>query len=145
MLGVDRSAHGPDRALLALDPDEDCLLGASVVNSVDDPLGEAALRRFPPHGSKDTIGLMQRLASLLRSPFSFLFARSSTEERVAAYVIREHGRGRGLAEILEDRYVQNRLSPQQRLRLLDRPELIQALGDETVEDTRRNLESARAG
>ena len=87
---------------------------------------------------------MQRLASLLRSPFSFLSARSSTEDRVAAYVIREQGRGRGLAEILEDRYVQNRLSPQQRLRLLDRPELIQALGDETVEDTRRDLESARA-
>jgi len=86
---------------------------------------------------------MQRFPSLLRSPFSFLFARSSTEERVSAYVIREHGRGRGLNQILEDRYVQNRLSPQQRLRLLDRPELIQALGDETVEDTRRDLESAR--
>jgi hypothetical protein len=86
---------------------------------------------------------MQRFASLLRSPFSFLFARSSTEERVSAYVIREHSRGRGLNQILEDRYVQNRLSPQQRLRLLDRPELIQALGDETVEDTRRDLESAR--
>ena len=88
---------------------------------------------------------MQRLASLLRSPFSFLFARSSMEERVVAYVIREHGRGRALNEILEDRYVQNRLTPQQRLRMLDRPELIQALGDETVEDTRRDLESARAG
>jgi hypothetical protein len=87
---------------------------------------------------------MQRLASLLRTPFSFLFARSSTEERVAAYVIREHGRGRELAQILEDRYVQNRLTPQQRLRLLDRPELIQALGDETVEDTRRDLEGARS-
>ncbi|MDX6409641.1 MAG: hypothetical protein QOE13_2712 [Gaiellaceae bacterium] len=88
---------------------------------------------------------MQRLSSLLRSPFSFLFARSGPEERVAAYVIREHGRGRSLSEIMEDRYVQNRLSPQQRLRLLDRPELIQALGDETVEDTRRDLESARSG
>jgi hypothetical protein len=88
---------------------------------------------------------MQRFASLLRSPFSFLFARSSMEERVVAYVIREHGRGRALIEILEDRYVQNRLTPQQRLRMLDRPELIQALGDETVEDTRRDLESARAG
>ena len=86
---------------------------------------------------------MQRLASLLRSPFSFLFAHSSAEDRIAAYVIREHGRGRSLNEILEDRYVQNRLTPQQRLRLLDRPELIQALGDETVEDSRRDLESAR--
>jgi hypothetical protein len=88
---------------------------------------------------------MSRLANLFRSPFSFLFARSSAEERMAAYVIREHGRGRQLGEILEDRYVQNRLTPQQRLRLLDRPELIQALGDETVEDTRRDLESARSG
>jgi hypothetical protein len=86
---------------------------------------------------------MQRLASLLRSPFSFLFARSSTEERVAQYVIREHGRGRTLGEILEDRYVQNRLTPQQRLRLLDRPELIQALGDETVDESRRELEVPR--
>ena len=88
---------------------------------------------------------MARVPDILRSPFSFLFARSSAEDRVAAYVIREHGRGRGLAEILDDRYVQNRLTPQQRLRLLDRPEVIQALGDETVEDTRRELESARSG
>ena len=41
-----------------------------------------------------------------RDMFSFLFQRSSAEERVAAYVIREHDRGRDLAEILEDRYVQ---------------------------------------
>jgi hypothetical protein len=87
---------------------------------------------------------MQRLTSLLRSPFSFLFARSSAEDRIAAYVIREHGRGRSLSEILDDRYVQNRLTPQQQMRLLDRPEVIQALGDETVEDTRRELESARS-
>ena len=143
VLWVDRPANRPDRALLALDPDEDGLLDARIVDSVDDPFGEAALRRFPPHGHKDTIGSMQRLASLLRSPFSFLFARSSTEERVAAYVIREHGRGRGLGEILDDRYVQNRLSPRQRLRMLDRPEVIQALGDETVDDCRRELEAAR--
>jgi hypothetical protein len=82
---------------------------------------------------------MQRLTSLLRSPFSFLFARSSTEERVAAYVIREHGRGRGLSEILDDRYVQNRLTPQQQGRLLDRPELIRAVGDDTVEAARTTL------
>ncbi|CAN5369282.1 hypothetical protein BH18ACT12_BH18ACT12_22040 [soil metagenome] len=87
---------------------------------------------------------MGRFAELFRSPFSFLFARSSAEERVAAYVIREHARGRRLSEILEDRYVQNRLSPQQRLRLLDRPEVIQALGDETVESARRELAALRA-
>jgi hypothetical protein len=87
---------------------------------------------------------MGSLADLLRSPFSFLFARPSAEERVAAYVIREHARGRRLNEILEDRYVQNRLTQQQRMRLLDRPELIQALGDEAVEDCRRELEALRA-
>jgi hypothetical protein len=84
---------------------------------------------------------MQRLASLLRSPFSFLFARSSTEDRVAAYVVREHSRGRGLSEILDDRYVQNRLTLEQQRRLLDRPEVVHALGDDAVEQTRRELES----
>lgn len=84
---------------------------------------------------------MQRLASLLRSPFSFLFARSSAEDRVAAYVVREHARGRGLSEILEDRYVQNRLTVEQQRRLLDRPEVVHALGDDAVEQTRRELEA----
>ncbi|TMK28973.1 MAG: hypothetical protein E6G32_09195 [Actinobacteria bacterium] len=84
---------------------------------------------------------MQSLASLLRSPFSFLFARSSAEDRVAAYVVREHSRGRGLSEILEDRYVQNRLTVEQQRRLLDRPEVVHALGDDAVEQTRRELES----
>ena len=80
---------------------------------------------------------MGRISDLFRSPFSFLFARSSTEDRIASYVIREHARGRRLNEILEDRYVLNRLTPQQRMRILDRPEVIQALGDEAVEQSRR--------
>jgi hypothetical protein len=71
--------------------------------------------------------------------FSFLFARSSNEERVLAYLIREHQRGRALGEIMRDRYVQNRLTPQQQSRLLDRPELIQAVGDDTVETARGSL------
>jgi hypothetical protein len=85
---------------------------------------------------------MQRLASLLRSPFSFLFARSSTEDRVAAYIVREHSRGRDLSDILADRYVQNRLTRDQQRRLLDRPEVVHALGDDAVEHTRRELEAA---
>ena len=68
----------------------------------------------------------------LKHLFSFLFQRSSAEERVAAYVIREHDRGRDLGEILEDRYVQNRLTPQQRARLLDRPEVIKAIGTDGI-------------
>ena len=69
----------------------------------------------------------------LRDLFSFLFQRSTQEERVAQYVIREHDRGRTLAEILEDKYVVNRLSPEQRKRLLDRPEVVQAVGRDTAE------------
>ena len=66
--------------------------------------------------------------------FSFLFQRSGAEERVAQYVIREHDRGRALAEIMEDRYVLNRLdSPAKRARLLDRPEILQAVGSDTAE------------
>jgi hypothetical protein len=69
--------------------------------------------------------------SFLRNPFSFLFARSGAEERLAAYVIREHGRGRSVAEILEDPYLRNRTTEQQRARLLERPEVIRAIGQQT--------------
>jgi hypothetical protein len=68
-----------------------------------------------------------------RDLFSFLFQRSTQEERVAQYVIREHDRGRTLADVLEDKYVVNRLSPEQRKRLLDRPEIVQAVGKDTAE------------
>jgi hypothetical protein len=79
------------------------------------------------------------LKDLFQSPFSFLFARSSAEERVAQYVIREHERGRDLKDILEDRYVQNRLTKEQVMRLLDRPEVVRALGESTVESTRAQI------
>jgi hypothetical protein len=80
-----------------------------------------------------------RLQSFLRNPFSFLFAGSSKEERVAAYVIREHERGRTLEEILEDPYVRNRLTPSERARLLDRPELVHALGHTELAKARARL------
>jgi hypothetical protein len=82
---------------------------------------------------------MGKLADLFRNPFSFLFARSTQEERVAAYVIREHERGRSLEEILGDPYVRNRLTPQQRSRLLDRPDVIRAIGDDIVESARDTI------
>ena len=75
---------------------------------------------------------MARISSFLRNPFSFLFASSQKEERIAAYVIREHERGRPLAEILDDPYVRNRCTPQELARLLDRPEVVHALGGSTV-------------
>ena len=79
------------------------------------------------------------LRDLFQNPISFLFARSSAEERVATYVIREHERGRDLKDILEDRYVQNRLTKQQVLRLLDRPEVVHALGETTVQSAREQV------
>ena len=82
---------------------------------------------------------MGRLSELLRNPFTFLFTRSTAEEQVTAYVLREHGRGRALAEILEDPYVRNRCTPQERDRLLDRPEIIRAVGDDVVAAARSDL------
>jgi hypothetical protein len=82
---------------------------------------------------------MLRLTSVLRNPFSFLFTKSTQEERVAAYVIREHERGRPLDDILEDPYVRNRLTPEQRSRLLDRTDVIRAVGDDTVEAARQSI------
>jgi hypothetical protein len=84
---------------------------------------------------------MAKLSDLFRNPFSFLFARSSQEERVAAYVIREHERGRSLAEILDDPYVRNRLTPQQRARLLDRPDVIRAIGEDVVASVRGTVDA----
>jgi hypothetical protein len=78
-------------------------------------------------------------SSFLRNPFSFLFTRSTQEERIAAYIIREHDRGRSLDEILNDPYVRNRCKPSELARLLDRPELIRALGEDIVSDTQSRL------
>ncbi len=81
---------------------------------------------------------MARLSNFLRNPFSFLFARSGQEDRIATYVIREHERGRPLAEILDDPYVRNRTTPQERERLLDRPEIVRAIGDDVIAETRQD-------
>jgi hypothetical protein len=78
---------------------------------------------------------------VFKNLFSFLFQRSSAEEHVAMYVIREHERGRALEEIFQDRYVQNRLSPAQQKRLLDRPEIVGAVSGEARETTRASIEA----
>ena len=83
-----------------------------------------------------------RFTAFLRNPFSSFFAKSSQEERLAAYVIREHDRGRSLEEILDDRYLINRTTPLQRQRLLDRPEVIRAIGDDAIESARTSMSSS---
>jgi hypothetical protein len=82
-----------------------------------------------------------RLGSVLRNPFSFLFTKSSAEEQVVAYLTREHRRGRNVADIFTDRYVQNRLSPEQQARLLDRPDLVHVLGEHDVAQAREAFRS----
>jgi hypothetical protein len=56
----------------------------------------------------------------------------SKEESLAAYVVREHRSGRSLEDILDDPYLKNRATDEQRLRLLERPEVIRAVGEDTA-------------
>jgi hypothetical protein len=80
-----------------------------------------------------------KLRSFVRNPFSFLFTGSSKEDRITAYIIREHDRGRSLTEILEDPYIRNRATEREIARLLERPEVIEALGRATVTEAENEL------
>ncbi len=89
---------------------------------------------------------MSALKSFLRnplSPFSFLFAKPSGEERVAAYIIREHGRGKTIDDILDDPYIRNRMSAQEVARVVERPDVLRAIGDDMVEEARAVLAQQR--
>jgi hypothetical protein len=70
-----------------------------------------------------------RLSQFFKNPFGSLFARSSREDQLAAYVIREHGLGRSIEDILDDPYLRNRSTEEERRRLLDRPDVIRAVGE----------------
>ena len=78
---------------------------------------------------------------VFKNLYSWLFQRGSGEEHVARYVIREHHRGRSLEEILSDKYVRNRLSPEQQRRLLDRPEIIEAISGDMLEAAKASLDT----
>jgi hypothetical protein len=139
MLRVDGTPDSPDGPFSALDPHDDAFFGAPVVDTGDRALGEPTGRRSSPHWVYDRgVG---RLSQFFRNPFSFLFERSSHEDRLAAYVIREHDRGRPIEEILNDRYILNRTTPSQLQRLLDNPDLVRALGNDTIESVRATMES----
>lgn len=56
----------------------------------------------------------------------------SKEDALSAYIVREHRQGRRLEEILEDHYLKNRSTEEQRLRLLQRPDVIRAVGEDTA-------------
>jgi hypothetical protein len=76
------------------------------------------------------------LRDAIKGAFSFLGSRSQTEERMAQYLIREHHRGRPVHDILQDHYVTNRCTPEQVKRLLDRPDVLHALGEDVVAATK---------
>jgi len=85
---------------------------------------------------------MSALARFLKnplSPFGFLFTKSSAEDRVAAYVIRKHDRGRGIDDILDDPYVKNRLEKAAVARIIERPDVLRAIGDDIAEAARAAL------
>lgn len=85
---------------------------------------------------------MKALKALLKNiltPFSFLFTKPSGEERVAAYVIREHDRGRAIDDILDDPYVRNRVELAEVARILERPDVLRAIGDDIAEAGRAAL------
>jgi hypothetical protein len=77
-----------------------------------------------------------------RNPLRLLLGSSRREDFLARYVVREHARGRPLAEILDDPYVRNWSTPEERRRLLDLPEIVAALGENALEELRRTLRAA---
>src|SRR5262249_4040143 len=87
---------------------------------------------LPSRELRLTPRIQSRLVAVFKNLFSFLFQKSSAEDQVARYVVREHDRGRSLNEILEDRYVQNRLTAEHQRRIPDRPEITEATSGETI-------------
>ena len=73
-------------------------------------------------------------SSFWRNPFKSLFAPTRREQYVERYILREHRKGRAFAEILEDPYVHAWSTPEERARLLTRPTLVTALGEDAIAD-----------
>ena len=71
--------------------------------------------------------------------FSRLPAWEPTEDALVRYVVREVETGRPLAEVMADPYVTNRADKLDTRRLLDRPEVIAAVGDDVLDDLRSKL------
>ncbi len=79
-----------------------------------------------------------------RSPLRRLFSSTKREQYVERYLLREHAKGRRLAEILEDPYVRAWSTPQERLRLLERPGLVEAIGEQALGELRASVAGSEA-
>jgi hypothetical protein len=75
---------------------------------------------------------LSSVADTVKTLFSFLIPKSRKEELVAEHIIREHRRGRALDEILDDAYVTNRLTPDKVERVLERSDVIHAIGEDML-------------
>ena len=74
-----------------------------------------------------------------RNPFSFLFATTKRDQYLERYVLREDRRGRPFAEILEDPYIRAWSTPDERAGLLERPNVVSAIGEHAIADLRATL------
>lgn len=75
----------------------------------------------------------------MRFSLKDLFAPSRRSQYLEQYVLREYERGRPFEEILDDPYVRNRSTAEERARLLDRPEVVAAIGDQALAEMRLAL------
>lgn len=66
---------------------------------------------------------------------------SASHKRLVEFVVRELGEGRPLEDVLGDPYVLNRSRTIDRYALLEEPEVVEAAGDEVLDDMRRRLEA----
>jgi hypothetical protein len=82
------------------------------------------------------MGLLDRLRGRDKEKGDDLPRGISKDEALAAYIVREHKEGRALDDILDDPYLKNRSTPEERRRLLDRPEVIRAVGEHTAAELR---------
>lgn len=68
-----------------------------------------------------------------------LSGSGAVEDALVRYVVRELEAGRPLADVMTDPYVTNRAGQVDSRRLLDRPEIIAAVGADVLDDLRAKL------
>jgi hypothetical protein len=88
---------------------------------------------------------MAGVGPLVRTPFYFVGPRPYREAELAAYIRRQHQRGRRLDAILNDPYVACCGGPSVARAVLRRPELVRALGRDSTEAIRRLQAELRRG
>ena len=72
------------------------------------------------------------------------FTGSKKEDALARYVIAEVRKGRELGEVLDDPYIKNRADKLDVQRVLDHPEVVEAVGGDAVDKLRAQLDDLRS-